>query len=445
MTTNRLNNLFRSDGDVDDLRVYLQSGTVPDGVAAAWRYRKRATGFALVGDKIKYGTLTLVAPRDHVDILGAMYHAEDNSGLGRGVVAFYKGVTQRYIGITRQMCSEYLSKQGSYQMSRPIVHRTNKAIVAKYPNQVWATDLIDFSHFLKHNKGWRYVATTIDVFSRKIWLEKLKYKEAVNTTAAFKRVCTRAGVTPKQILCDNGTEYKGEFEQWCKDSDIIVRHTIPNTPSSNGICERANAEVRKLARAIMLRDESLVWHTLLPDIEKNKNGSFSSAIKASPDQVWSPGHEKLPDRRLPAEILDQNPKLKAQKTILDNAKKAITQFRSKEYKVGDIVRVKMTALFANIRALIKNPGNTKNLIVTFSPILFRVKRVIRPHGLLERNRYVLVNHQDLELATPNGGSKQFYSGDLSLADEDANFDVGLTMNRALELNKVERSTRDVAF
>ena len=442
---NRLNNLFPADEDQDELRTYLTTGQIPEDVSAAWRYRKRAEGFYQENGKIKLGDRTLIRPTDAFDAMGKLYHDKNNLGIGKGIVAFYKLVCQHYIGITRDKCAEYLRDQAEFQLSRPITRRVNKAILSKYPNQVWATDLIDCSHFTKHNKGYRYIMTVIDVFSRKIWLQRLKQKEARDCADAFESICVRAQVNPSQLIADNGTEFKGEFAELCQDRGITIRNTIPHNPQSNGIAERANAEIRKILRAIMIRNEDLIWYSHLTEIENNKNGSFSSSTKASPDEIWTPGKVKLPDRHLPAAILDKNPKLKARKSLLDKAKKAITQFRSHEYEVGNLVRVRMSSIFANLRARVK-AGDTKNILVNFTPTIYRIARVIKPHNeLLERNRYELENEAGHLLGNPGDakGIKQFYAVDLSVAENDSNYDLGMTMNKVLELNKVTRSNADV--
>lgn len=443
----RLNTLFTTDAEYDALLAYLQTGQVPAHVASATQYQRRAHGFVLhPPGTIKHGALTLVAPRDHVHRLGELYHDENNLGIGKGIVGFYKLVCTKYIGITRDMCAAYLKEQAGYQLSRPSTTRVNKAIVSKYPNQVWGIDLIDCNHFRAHNTGWRYIMTVIDIFSRKIWLQKLKKKDAQVNRTALASIVARAGITPNQLIADNGTEFAGEFKEYCDEHQIKIRNTVPHNPQSNGVTERANQEIRKILRAIMLREESLVWHTHLRDVEENKNGSYSSTTKSTPDELWSGDKVPLPAQQLPEAMLVNMPKRRAQRAVLERAKAQIKRFREHEFQVGDLVRVRMQAIFANLRAKVK-AGDTKNIIVHFTPLIFTIDRVIRPHNeSLERNRYVLRNTAGHMLGNPgNGGIKEFYAVDLSLADEDANYDLGMTMDRALELNKIDRTNRDLTY
>ena len=60
--------------------------------------------------------------------------------------------------------------------------------------------------------------TIVDVFSRKIWLEKLKTKDAISACDALKRAIDRAGISPNHLISDNGTEFLGEFAEYCKNT-----------------------------------------------------------------------------------------------------------------------------------------------------------------------------------------------------------------------------------
>ena len=69
----------------------------------------------------------------------------------------------------------------NYQLTKDFKHRINKLILSAFPNQLWCIDLIDWSQLYKRhrgNQGYRYIVNVVDVFSRKIWIEKMKNKEA---------------------------------------------------------------------------------------------------------------------------------------------------------------------------------------------------------------------------------------------------------------------------
>jgi hypothetical protein len=142
----------------------------------------------------------------------------------------YKLVVSKYLNRTYRgkEAREFLTKQSNYQMTRQIQHSTNKPIVASAPNHTWAVDLLDLSSYSNHNHQNRYVFVCVDVFSRKVWIEKLTQKASENTRDALKRICDRAGIIPTVIMSDNGTEFKGLFAQFCSNHQQYVTERRQN-------------------------------------------------------------------------------------------------------------------------------------------------------------------------------------------------------------------------
>ena len=79
-----------------------------------------------------------------------------------------------------------------------------------------------------------------------------------------------------------------------------------------------------------------------------------------------------------------------------------------EYKIGDIVRVKMGTLYSSVRKVIKS-GDKKNIVVNFSPTLHKITRILGKDKAdrmignnvisFEKLRYTLSNLDGTPLAT----------------------------------------------
>ncbi|KAI4352915.1 hypothetical protein L6164_007122 [Bauhinia variegata] len=52
----------------------------------------------------------------------------------------------------------------------------------------------------------------------------------------------------KCVRANNGGEYRGPFEQYCKDHGIKLKKTVPKTPQQNGVAERMNRTITKRIR-----------------------------------------------------------------------------------------------------------------------------------------------------------------------------------------------------
>ena len=285
---NRLNNLFPTDDDINNVIQFKQNRVYPEAANTAAKQRafeKKYTGFDIApdGQNLLYTPLNLiVVPRAD---LQKTLEKEYKISFGSGIVIFYKTIREKYINIKRSDVSAFIKTQQIPQLTDVFKHRTNKPIVADFPNQIWCIDLIDMSMYETKNRGFKYIQTTIDVFARKIFLEPLKLRESLLAARALDRVTRRADVTPKYVICDNGTEFKGDFEVFCKAHEITIRRNRAYSPEANGIVERANKEIRKLLRNINLENENNNWVDNLRRVEDLRNNTFTSAIKNIPNKI----------------------------------------------------------------------------------------------------------------------------------------------------------------
>eukprot|EP01031_Cornospumella_fuschlensis_P040277 gene40277-49076_t len=213
---NRLNNLFPTDEDISNVKRFKENKTYPEVVNTAAKQRRFETKYAGFdispdGQNLLYTSLNLiVVPKTD---LQKTLEKEYKISFGSGVVNFYKTIREKYINIKRSDVSAFIKTQQIPQLTDVFKHRTNKPIVADFPNQIWCIDLIDMSKLYEtKNRGFRYIMTTIDVFARKIFLEATKVKESLVTSRALDRVIRRADISPKYIICDNGAEFFGDFE-----------------------------------------------------------------------------------------------------------------------------------------------------------------------------------------------------------------------------------------
>lgn len=440
----RFNNIIANQNDYDLLKAYLDTKQVPSEVRYKSRFINKYEGFIKLNNKIIYEpfNLEVVPPDKKLTKLKEIYDNDKNI-LGKGAYNLFKYIQSKYIGITRNDVQQFIEMQSDFQMTQPASHRVNKPIVSKFPNQLWAIDLIDLQPYMSSNYNWRYIMTVVDIFSRKIWLGKLKYKEAVDTAAEFERICNRATIQPNYLISDNGKEWLGEFKLFCEDNEIVQRFTRSYSPQANGIVERANKEVRKIIKAFILQNQNFRWYKSLAQIEENKNSAYHSAIKGIPNDVWINNKDKLTLRDLPETIVKDNPRLLARVSIVKKTLKQIRKFKDQDnFKVGDVVRVKMSSIFANVRKLVKS-GDGKNLVVTYTPDTYRVSKVIIPKGVLERKRYILENYDDRPVTTKNNNIVQFYGSELLLWNGEN--DAPITMERALQLNGVEPNQNDYLY
>ena len=101
--------------------------------------------------------------------------------------------------------------------------------------------------------GALYFVTFTDDHLRKIWVYTLKTKDQV--LQAFKQfhafVERETSEKLKCVRTDNGGEYCGPFDEYCRNRGIRHQKTPPKTPQLNGIAEKLNRTLVERVRCLL--------------------------------------------------------------------------------------------------------------------------------------------------------------------------------------------------
>ena len=85
--------------------------------------------------------------------------------------------------------------------------------------------------------------------------------------------------------------------------------------------------------------------------------------------------------------------------LRDRAKRLVALNKTKEFKVNDQVRVKMSRMYSYIRGIIKG-GNKKWLTIMYTPEIYKIVKIMKPdHVGLEKSRYLLETLDGTPLVT----------------------------------------------
>ena len=87
---------------------------------------------------------------------------------------------------------------------KPVRRRLEKRhVFAKQIDDIWAADLVDMSSFSRSNKGYKFLLTVIDVYSKYGWIVPLKNKTGKEVTLALVKLFKIA--VPSRLWTDKGT------------------------------------------------------------------------------------------------------------------------------------------------------------------------------------------------------------------------------------------------
>jgi len=445
----KLNNYGYSPQVLDEVERYKTTGEIPDYIKGKSRYKKKWQPFYIADNHLIYRPLELkviIDPDEKKEIMKEVFN-DDRTGVGSGVVQFYHNICRKYLNIQRKDIADFLMRQKNYQMSRNTRHHINKPILADAPNMRWGIDLVDMNRYIDQNRGYRYILTCIDYYSRYVWAVPIKLKQSGNVAQAMASICEKAGVYPHIIQKDNGGEFQGATNTFMEGHNIQWINTLSYSPQSNGLIENFNNQLRKMLRELMIRHNNLVWYNQLDLCCSIKNRQRNSTTKKRPIDVW----KNIPYNRLDAfnnRDVGYNIREKARKDVLKNT--------TQEFELGDYVRVKLSQLYSQIRKMVKD-GDKKYIVVKYSPEIYVIDHILKPdHEGYEKLRYTLKTLDGQPLLTqqkmnnPNKPRRQkrFFASDFIKVDkEDLPDNItyenneykpkdGFDIHKALKLNVV---------
>ena len=124
-----------------------------------------------------------------------------------GLQSFSRSLKERGVVVSPDKVKDYLTSEPAYTLHKPArrKYKRNK-VTSPGIDYLWQLDLVDLQKFSKLNKGFKYLLTCIDVFSKHAWVRPLKTKEGNSVLNAFKEIL-KEGRVPQKIQTDEGKEF----------------------------------------------------------------------------------------------------------------------------------------------------------------------------------------------------------------------------------------------
>src|SRR6185436_8299968 len=118
-----------------------------------------------------------------------------------------------------------------------------------------------------NNKGYKYLLTVIDVFSKYAWSVPIKNKSATSVTNAFKSILNQ-GRKPTNLQSDRGLEfYNNHFKNLMKEYNINHYSTYSNLKAS--VCKRFNRTLKEKMWKQFTINGNYKWLDILQELLNN--------------------------------------------------------------------------------------------------------------------------------------------------------------------------------
>ena len=125
-----------------------------------------------------------------------------------------------------------------------------RSVIVFNKDEIWSADLVDMQAFSSFNKGFKYILTVIDVFSKDAWAIPIKDKSAASVTKAFEKIISDR--IPKKLWVDEGKEfYNATFKKLLDKHKIDMYSTINEGKAV--VIERFNRTLKISCGIILLQ------------------------------------------------------------------------------------------------------------------------------------------------------------------------------------------------
>lgn len=175
---------------------------------------------------------------------------------------------------------DWILNQETYTLHKPLLKNFQREKVkVSCIDDLWQVDLVDVSKLSKENKGFKYLLTVIDVFSKHAWVEPLINKTGISILNAFKKIIKER--KPKKIQSDKGTEFlNSEVQKLFKEKNIHFYTT--NSELKASVVERFNRTLKEKMWRYFTFKKNNKYIDILKDLIYSYNHTYHRTIQTKP-------------------------------------------------------------------------------------------------------------------------------------------------------------------
>lgn len=166
-----------------------------------------------------------------------------------------------------------------------------RRVIIKSIDDLWQADLVDMSAYAKQNKGFHFLLTVIDCFSKYGWVVALKDKSGRNVKNALTSIFDQ-GRIPKNFQTDDGTEFfNKDIKSLLKQYNINHYSVYSNLKAC--IIERWNRTLKTTMWKEFSMSGSYRWIDIVHTLCTQYNNTVHRTIKMKPIDVNKFNEKKL--------------------------------------------------------------------------------------------------------------------------------------------------------
>ena len=165
-----------------------------------------------------------------------------------------------------------------------------RKIVVNHIDEIFAADLVEMQKFAKLNRGYRYLLTCIDIFSKFSWVIPLKDKKGITIKNALEKIFNKR--KPKFLWTDRGKEFYNKQVETLLNENNIKIYSTNNSEIKSAVIERFNRTFKNMMYKKFTENNNTIFYNILDGLVKNYNNKYHSSIKMTPVEASKKINEK---------------------------------------------------------------------------------------------------------------------------------------------------------
>ena len=205
----------------------------------------------------------------------------------------------------------------SEELNKPVINKFERIkVIVNHIDDIHSCDLVDMTKYFRINKGYKYIFTHIDIFSKYAWSFPLKAKTIKEIKSCFQKIFKER--KPSYIWSDQESAFfSKEMLKFFEDHNIKIYYTNSNLKAV--VIERFNRSLRELMMKKFVKSNNTVWYNILPELLKTYNNRYHHTIKMKPIDANKLNEKHIKNTVYNYDITNKKPK----------------------YKINDLVRISL--------------------------------------------------------------------------------------------------------
>ena len=167
-----------------------------------------------------------------------------------------------------------------------------RKIIVNHIDEIFIADLVEMQKFVKLNKGYRYLLTCIDIFSKYSWVIPLKDKKGINVKMLYKKFLFKNH--QNFSWADRGTEFYNKQVQDLLNENNIKLYSTNNSAIKSSVIEKFNRTFKNMMYKKFTQNNNTIFYNIINDLVNECNNKYHSTIKMSPIQ----GSKKINEKKI---------------------------------------------------------------------------------------------------------------------------------------------------